>query len=287
MARKQSETVYTYTCSHCNQGFTRKYKIFTEREPICKDCRHKLYFGLEDRPLSYTYTCVGCNEEFTRTNKVSGTPLCRPCRRQLHYIDHRDDLVSYGKKRYNELREAGLCVTCKKPAAPGQTHCEPCGTAEKEKVSQQFKERQQGGLCTVCGAEPLPGKKRCGPCTISQREYQRTFRAKKPKVIKEIVPVEKTCAYCGNSFTTTKKVEKYCTNECRTTGQREKRIGNWPEYYDKKKEKAIENNLCNRCLNPLDNNKWVVCTTCREKENEKLREYWRQKNGKNKAYRTK
>ncbi|EGZ09970.1 hypothetical protein PHYSODRAFT_361894 [Phytophthora sojae] len=84
------------------------------------------------------------------------------------------------KARYEEKKEAGLCISCKAklPADSGLFRCTGC----RRKDEVKYHLRQEYGLCTQCGKEKPPGETRsaCAECCSkfnAQTEEKRRLRA--------------------------------------------------------------------------------------------------------------
>lgn len=71
-------------------------------------------------------------------------PACRQKRLDRDRTEHRKASISASRKiLYNKRKEAGLCVTCGKPAIEGRVHCETHATYSREHT-RLYKKKKRG-----------------------------------------------------------------------------------------------------------------------------------------------
>lgn len=100
----------------------------------------------------------------------------------------------YNRKRRNDLKEQGICVTCGwRFVVPGQTRCQFCYDRWKAKVDkadpggkkriehrrQQRAERIAAGLCTECGKPATEGMRMCERCRRMRNDSTRKYKIQK------------------------------------------------------------------------------------------------------------
>lgn len=88
----------------------------------------------------------------------------------------------YHKRIYNELKDTGICVRCRKsPAANGTLLCEACGAYRMTYTRERYWRLKTAGICQRCSKEQAqPGKTMCFSCAIKKAEYdkKRYYRKK-------------------------------------------------------------------------------------------------------------
>lgn len=83
------------------------------------------------------------------------------------------------EKRRKKLKQAGLCVICRKPSVKNKTMCYSCAKKQGDYRKQRRINRFDKGLCTCCGKNsPMPDKKRCKECHDRRLEWMDTDIAK-------------------------------------------------------------------------------------------------------------
>ena len=91
--------------------------------------------------------------------------------RPMHVITTEEDRISNRqsrKKRYEKLKQAGLCTDCGKPAYNGSVRCFECKLKHNRISKQKYREKhpisrdvfRENG-CYFCGEECVAGKKVC------------------------------------------------------------------------------------------------------------------------------
>lgn len=85
----------------------------------------------------------------------------------------------YMQKRKTQLKAAGLCVYCGKPARPGLTLCKKCAIRDADRAAKRKAKLMDEGLCYVCGKRPPEeGKNLCEECAERSRTRNRAWYAK-------------------------------------------------------------------------------------------------------------
>ena len=82
-------------------------------------------------------------------------------------------------ERYNALKLAGTCVSCKvRDPIPDRTQCGACAEAQVEQRSALIARRVADGKCPHCGNAPTPGYKTC--LVARQRDQAYRHRGQVP-----------------------------------------------------------------------------------------------------------
>lgn len=93
-----------------------------------------------------------------------------------------------GKARYQERKDAGLCVECgDRPPATGKVRCNDCLRRNRNNARRSWQSRYRTmpkemwgylGLCTTCGKHPQEdGRKVCKECLAKSAESLKIARA--------------------------------------------------------------------------------------------------------------
>lgn len=146
---------------------------------LCVTCGIKLEIT-EDR-----VSCAPCRKWFSDYQKTRvKAKICRRCGGQntsKHWLCF--DCLKADQERTREMREAlkelGLCVLCRKPAAPGVTRCEVCRVKDLRRGKVTYTTRKAAGLCLHCAAGAVVGKTRCLACAERDRANGKARRAKR------------------------------------------------------------------------------------------------------------
>jgi hypothetical protein len=112
------------------------------------------------------------------------------------------------KKRYAELRDAGICTACANASPrPGATTCAPCAAEAADRRRRQEAVRKETGQCTDCGAGVYANSRYCGTCrkkrSVRQRERRRRDRA--------AWRAAGLCTLCGGARDTPHKMCSACS----------------------------------------------------------------------------
>ena len=123
--------------------------------------------------------CTRCGKE--KADKGHSTCLvCRMDQREYYREWHRNHPPSEEKrlirnakqkKRNDEKRAAGICLSCNKPVYAGHSRCyEHYITISRQQRENQRKKfaYHPSGTCRICGQEPEPGHKLC---PVHYRQY--------------------------------------------------------------------------------------------------------------------
>ena len=135
-------------------------------------------------PLEDYCICTNCGKAYTDGYHK----MCDKCRARQkdrmhdYYTSHPD----YRQMRYQRLKAAGLCIECRKPAAPGRVMCERCAAIHRIRDKKQLKNHyREQGLCIWCGAERVEGKMVCPACyekiLVNQRKATAASISKRRK----------------------------------------------------------------------------------------------------------
>lgn len=100
--------------------------------------------------------------------------------------------LSTDRRRYHELKAAGLCVKCGiRPAEKG-VNCAACRQVQRN----YYRQRRNLGLCVDCGL-PSDGCHRCPVCRArqtrgqSEREHERTRRRQAERARNQLKRIER------------------------------------------------------------------------------------------------
>ena len=102
--------------------------------------------------------CVSCGKD----RRVRGSPYCESCSQ---------------KSNHRRLKDAGLCVSCRRPRGDGDTttYCQKCAAKERERTRRRLAKRVRSGLCVRCAKRR--GKDstsiHCRECADKMAEYAR------------------------------------------------------------------------------------------------------------------
>lgn len=152
---------YCDVCKATNVESKRKKLEYRKANNLCRECGKPLG---EDNHA----TCADCRQKIRAR--------CGKKRAKLN------------KKRYDELREEGRCVSCGKWAEPGRARCKECqnkyndrirkwdNNREKSKALRQY--RLDNGLCIQCGEKLTNGFKCCDRCLGMRRDSTRKWAIK-------------------------------------------------------------------------------------------------------------
>lgn len=144
---RQGKTI-CIECSDKRYAQQKATREFCESIGICNRCSKNKVFGNEK-------TCPEC-----RAKNAEYKFKIREANREKYNEYNR----SYGKKRYNELKEKGICTRCaKRPATDGKTMCSICNAKNNKRREQTSngRDRVSNGLCYWCGAPVKTGYKIC------------------------------------------------------------------------------------------------------------------------------
>lgn len=158
--------------------------------------------------------CVQCH----KAKAVPGKKCCYECaeKARLRNLSRtpevREKMNEAARRKYHELKEAGICVKCRKRAADkGKSFCGICrGVIRIQSINKSREEgrlpmqmRGDGYHCAICGKEPEKiGDKLCVAC------YQRNLKN-----------VENARSYAGKENRKwDRDIERECNEKKRTDG---------------------------------------------------------------------
>lgn len=138
--------------------------------------KREIYLERKEKGL-----CVKCGKNYT-DNKHLKCDICRQKERDYR-IKNRENLIEYGKKRREILRQVKICIRCgKNEAIAGLSSCYECLQRVKnrkhiytkeeykihcENMKTKYAERKKQGICVKCGKrKALPNRVKCLECTL-------------------------------------------------------------------------------------------------------------------------
>lgn len=77
------------------------------------------------------------------------------------------------KEQREALIAAGLCTTCRKPAAPGRTMCRRHLDMKAAQAAAKRNRRRAQGKCVFCGDQATSGHSKCSWCMAKHNEGNR------------------------------------------------------------------------------------------------------------------
>lgn len=177
-----------HICVQCGKNQT------IENRAYCFECakKYKKYFKEEYEWLKQHHICVYCKQNIAEINHV----YCYECslkkselnreRWKKQTEEQKDAIREYRRKRYNKIKEKGLCTRCGRSTNNnGKTLCNEClikrRRYDKERnrrkgiVSQE--ERGNGTYCYRC-CKPVEtkGEKLCESCKKKASEHMSNIR---------------------------------------------------------------------------------------------------------------
>lgn len=111
--------------------------------------------------------CVKCPR-----NHSTGKKRCPRCLKKAkeRHRRNRDKIIADKKAAYAVVRDAGLCVICKRADADDGIRCTPCVELKKKQDKGRIEARKASGICTHCGSRPAAaGMIQCFTCCLRRR----------------------------------------------------------------------------------------------------------------------
>lgn len=149
--------------------------------------------------------CVRCHKRKAEPNKV----MCMECAdKDAEYTKRRREMdLAHIKAReaekYQELKESGICVRCKRRAAtPGYVDCPSCrGKVRRKRYLErqdiERSERPSYGLCYICGSPVVEGKKVCESCYEKRLKAMEACLQKRPEGFNDYWKSQNHLIYAG------------------------------------------------------------------------------------------
>ena len=135
----------------------------------CTECKGQDAFTLAGHSL-----CADCTEKRAEYNRNYG-------------IQNRDTISQQKRKRYEELKEQGLCTRCaKNPTVPDHVTCTYCLAKQHRRDRRRYDKhlletgktrRGESALCYNCCKRPaMPDRRQCEQCYGKSAQSVRTAR---------------------------------------------------------------------------------------------------------------